>query len=337
MDDFPTSGYIFAEELDVHYLALDDFHSMLLQEDSFASKDTARDLKSQRDTWLALELKLDATRQKYCKPYVRVEQGNNESLRYKLLLLKLEERALRQDKVSMETLKKWEQISRIREYSDKDELRTISEWRHSADKIIGFCAGLGPNRFHPFLNDVTLDEIMRYGPEATRLFEVESNCSSFDEPSVTGITSDEDVGSDNERHSLKSPLKRKRKQKTEAARVRQRVYDKKCRHKKKCRLLKTEHETKLLCLAKKNGEEMPSGETARRQVELNQGAVESIKNTTKDWRKHKNGETGKCFLKAHAEEIQSLLDKLQELGEQLNVATSELLWRLEDKTTGVWV
>lgn len=254
MDDFPTSGYIFAEELDVHYLALDDFHSMLLQEDSFASKDTAvnsflhpnescsspnspssvvylppchpptdgfddpltfnkqelltftpeffikmepkhdvdnqpvsnhpqpvpvravptndedkerlrrrqrgyekryrgrkrRDLKSQRDTWLALELKLDATRQKYCKPYVRVEQGNNESLRYKLLLLKLEERALRQDKVSMETLKKWEQISRIREYSDKDELRTISEWRHSADKIIGFCAGLGPNRFHPY-------------------------------------------------------------------------------------------------------------------------------------------------------------------------------------------
>lgn len=210
-----------------------------------------------------------------------------------------------------------------------------------------------------FLNDVTLDEIMRYGPEATGMFEVESNCSSFDEPSVTGITSDEDVGSDNERHSLKSPLKRKRKQKTEAARVRQRVYDKKCRHKKKTldhvfrgvfistlkdfivlvqfRLLKTEHETKLLCLAKKNGDEMPSGDTARRQVELNQGAVESIKNTAKDWRKHKNGETGKCFLKAHAEEIQSLLDKLRELGEQLNVATSELLWRLEDKTTGVWV
>ncbi|KAL3657204.1 hypothetical protein V7S43_017864 [Phytophthora oleae] len=256
MDDFPTAGYLFAEELDVHFLLLDDFHSMLLQEDSLMPKVTAvnsfirpngncsspnspssvvylppcyppvdgfddaaafikqeplpftpevfikpkpkhdvdyrsvsslqpvpvrvvrdhpandedkerlrrrqrgyekryrgrkrRDLKSQRDTWLALELKLDATRQKYCKPYVCVEQGGNESLRYKLLLLKLEERALRQDKVSMETLQKWEQISRIREYSDKDELRTVSEWRHSADKVVGFCAGLGPNRFHPY-------------------------------------------------------------------------------------------------------------------------------------------------------------------------------------------
>ncbi|KAK1946874.1 hypothetical protein P3T76_002426 [Phytophthora citrophthora] len=257
MADFPTAGYIFAEELDIHYFALDDFHSMLLQDDSYTSKDIPmnsfsrptgscsspsspssvvylppcypptdgfdqdspfikqelltftpefftkpepkhdvdyrsvsthpqpvpvrvvrsspaneenkerlrrrqrgyekryrgrkrRDLKSQRDTWLALELKLDATRQKYCKPYIRVEQDGNESLRYKLLLLKLEERALRHDKVSMETLEKWEQISRIREYSDKDELRTISEWRHSADKVIGFCAGLGLNRFHPY-------------------------------------------------------------------------------------------------------------------------------------------------------------------------------------------
>ncbi|KAL3657203.1 hypothetical protein V7S43_017863 [Phytophthora oleae] len=212
-----------------------------------------------------------------------------------------------------------------------------------------------------FLNDLTLDEVMRYGPDEA-LFEVESTCSevgSLDEPSVTGTTSDEDVGSDVELHSIKSPQKRKRKQKTEAVRVRQRVYDKKCRHKKKTmnhvfrgvfisvlkdfivlmqvRLLKTEHETKLFCLAKKNGDDMPSGETARLQVELNHGAIESIKNTAKDWRRHKNGDTGKCFLKAHAEEIQSLLDNLVELGKQLNVATGELLWRLEEKTTGVWV
>ncbi|KAK1946873.1 hypothetical protein P3T76_002425 [Phytophthora citrophthora] len=215
---------------------------------------------------------------------------------------------------------------------------------------------------YSFLDDVTLDEIMRYGSDEapTEIFEVESNCSevgSLDEPSVTGTTSDEDVGSDNEPYSLKSPFKRKRKQKSEAARVRQRVYDKKCRHKKRTlqhvfrgvfisvlkdfivlvqfRLLKTEHETKLFCLAKKNGDEMPSGETARHQVELNQGAVESIKNTATDWRKYKNGDTGKWFLKEHAEEIQSLLDNLLELREQLKVATSELLWRLEEKTTGV--
>lgn len=29
----PTAGYLFAEELDAHFLAVDDFHSMLLQDD----------------------------------------------------------------------------------------------------------------------------------------------------------------------------------------------------------------------------------------------------------------------------------------------------------------
>ncbi|POM68357.1 hypothetical protein PHPALM_15491, partial [Phytophthora palmivora] len=109
-----------------------------------------RDLKLQRDAWLALELKLDATRKKYCRPYVRTEQNGRDSLRYKLLLLKLEERALRQDHIAMRSLESWEQISRIREYSDKEELRTASEWRHSADKVVGRCGTLGPNRFHPY-------------------------------------------------------------------------------------------------------------------------------------------------------------------------------------------
>uniref|UniRef100_H3GK85 Uncharacterized protein n=1 Tax=Phytophthora ramorum TaxID=164328 RepID=H3GK85_PHYRM len=106
-----------------------------------------RDLKQQRDTWLALEMKLDATRQKHCKPFVR---RASTSRRNQMLLLLQEERALRQDQVAMKTLQAWEEVSRIREYSDKDELRTLSEWRHSAEKVIGQCAMLGPRRFHPY-------------------------------------------------------------------------------------------------------------------------------------------------------------------------------------------
>ncbi|KAG7377562.1 hypothetical protein PHYPSEUDO_011482 [Phytophthora pseudosyringae] len=266
---YPTAGYLFAEELDAHFLALDDFHALLLQDDVAAFKVTAvdssfayldatataspsspssvvyvppcyppldgvadneplikqehtpastatvplypepvfvakpeskhafrhyrmnhrlprpvpvrvirddaiseeakerlrrrqrgyekryrgrkrTDLKVQRDMWLSLEMQLDAARKAHCRPYSRVELGGRESLRCQLLLLKLEERALRQDQVAMRTLQAWEEISRIREYSDKDQLRTVSEWRHSADKVVGRCAGLGPRRFHPY-------------------------------------------------------------------------------------------------------------------------------------------------------------------------------------------
>ncbi|KAL4085531.1 hypothetical protein PRIC1_015125 [Phytophthora ramorum] len=72
-----------------------------------------RDLKQQRDTWLALEMKLDATRQKHCKPFVR---RASTSRRNQMLLLLQEERALRQDQVAMKTLQAWEEVSRIREY-----------------------------------------------------------------------------------------------------------------------------------------------------------------------------------------------------------------------------
>ncbi|KAF4038168.1 hypothetical protein GN244_ATG09687 [Phytophthora infestans] len=214
----PTAGYLFAEELDAHFHALDDFNAMLLQDDCVDPKVTAvecsfsfvrptpsiapsspssvvflphaiastsqsryatredtlseedkerlrqrqrgyekryrgrkrRDLKQQRDEWLELEMTLHADRNKRCRPYVRMEQSGRDSLRHKLLLLKLEERALRQDHVAMRSLQAWEQISRIREYSDKEQLRTASEWRHSADKVIGRCALLGPDRFHPY-------------------------------------------------------------------------------------------------------------------------------------------------------------------------------------------
>ncbi|CEG45395.1 uncharacterized protein PHALS_01694 [Plasmopara halstedii] len=249
----PTAGYLFAEELDAHFLALDDFHSMLLrdecskvsvldssfnlscstptaapnspssvvflppfypplegfddlkeymkeegtfsdyytrecittnnlehmefdlrpstrggQEDSVSDEDKERlrqrqrgyekryrgrkrrDLKIQRDAWLALEMKLDADRKKRCKPYIRIEKPGQDTLRHKLLLLKLEEHALRHDHVAMRSLQAWEEISRIREYSDKEQLRSMSEWRHSADKVIGRCAVLGSEHFHPY-------------------------------------------------------------------------------------------------------------------------------------------------------------------------------------------
>uniref|UniRef100_M4BUH9 Uncharacterized protein n=1 Tax=Hyaloperonospora arabidopsidis (strain Emoy2) TaxID=559515 RepID=M4BUH9_HYAAE len=247
----PTAGYLFAEELDIHFLALDEFHSMLLRDSTIdtsnCTQSTAlmdcvspsspssvmymppcedgdntrlfpkhdpyapvvfptsnthtvikpelattqtyphpvpvpvilddivtddedkerlrrrqrgyekryrgrkrRDLKMQRDMWLALEMKLDDARRKVCRPYVRVEMANSDTLRVKVLLLKLEERALRQDRIAMRSLQAWEEISRIREYSDKNQLRTASEWQHSADKVIGRCAVLGPRRFHPY-------------------------------------------------------------------------------------------------------------------------------------------------------------------------------------------
>uniref|UniRef100_A0AAV1U4T9 BZIP domain-containing protein n=1 Tax=Peronospora matthiolae TaxID=2874970 RepID=A0AAV1U4T9_9STRA len=248
----PTAGYLFAEELDIHFLALEEFHSMLLQDSAIdtsnctqptASMDCVspsspssvmylppcedsdntcpspkhdpyapavvfptsnthavikpelaptqtyphpvpvpvilddivtddedkerlrrrqrgyekryrgrkrRDLKTQRDMWLALEMKLDDARRKVCRPYVRVETATGDLLRVQVLLLKLEERALRQDRIAMRSLQAWEEISRIREYSDKNQLRTASEWQHSADKVIGRCAVLGPRRFHPY-------------------------------------------------------------------------------------------------------------------------------------------------------------------------------------------
>ncbi|KAE9032381.1 hypothetical protein PR003_g11093 [Phytophthora rubi] len=106
-----------------------------------------KSLNMQRDTWLALEMKLAAARRKHCKPYVRQTQS---SLQYKMLLLLQEERALVEDRVAMKSLQAWEHITRIREYADKDALRTVSEWRHSAVKVIGPCGVLAPGRFHPY-------------------------------------------------------------------------------------------------------------------------------------------------------------------------------------------
>ncbi|KAE8954234.1 hypothetical protein PR002_g32140 [Phytophthora rubi] len=37
----------------------------------------------------------------------------------------------------MKSPQAWEHITRIRECADKSALRTVSEWRHSAVKIIG--------------------------------------------------------------------------------------------------------------------------------------------------------------------------------------------------------
>ncbi|KAE9289757.1 hypothetical protein PR003_g25468 [Phytophthora rubi] len=83
-------------------------------------------------------MKLAATHRKHCKPYARQTQSPRESLQCKLLLLQ-KERALVEDRVAMKSPQAWEHITRIREYADKGALRTVSEWRHSAVKIIGPC------------------------------------------------------------------------------------------------------------------------------------------------------------------------------------------------------
>ncbi|KAE8881739.1 hypothetical protein PF007_g11082 [Phytophthora fragariae] len=81
---------------------------------------------------------LAATHRKHYKPYARQTQSPRESLQCKLLLLQ-KERALVEDRVAMKSPQAWEHITRIREYADKGALRTVSEWRHSAVKIIDPC------------------------------------------------------------------------------------------------------------------------------------------------------------------------------------------------------
>ncbi|KAE8954689.1 hypothetical protein PR001_g32391 [Phytophthora rubi] len=81
-------------------------------------------------------MKLAASRRKHCKPYARQTQSHRESLQRKVLLLH-EERALVEGRVAMKSPQAWEHITRIRECADKSALRTVSEWRHSAVKIIG--------------------------------------------------------------------------------------------------------------------------------------------------------------------------------------------------------
>ncbi|KAE9228947.1 hypothetical protein PF004_g10932 [Phytophthora fragariae] len=80
---------------------------------------------------------LTATGRKHCKPYARQTQSPRESLQRNMLLLMLqEERALVEDRVAMKSPQAWEHITRIRDYADNGALRTVSEWRHSAVKII---------------------------------------------------------------------------------------------------------------------------------------------------------------------------------------------------------
>ncbi|ETP25473.1 hypothetical protein F441_01636 [Phytophthora nicotianae CJ01A1] len=102
----------------------------------------------QRQTWLRLEIKLADARKKHSKALVRV--GDGAPLRAKLLFLLLEERALRQDRVAMKSLCAWEEVSRIREYTDKEVLRTRREWKHNADKVFGQSSMLGPHAFNPY-------------------------------------------------------------------------------------------------------------------------------------------------------------------------------------------
>ncbi|OWZ08448.1 DNA binding protein [Phytophthora megakarya] len=200
-----------------------------------------------------------------------------------------------------------------------------------------------------FLNELSLTEIIRYDEDATW---VETESNSDVESFVTDITTDED-DSDTDRQSRKT-----RRPKSEAERVRQREYDRKCRTKRKTitqtyregfmnalneliglmhiRLARTEKETNMLSLAKKKGVVVSLADAVQ-QVTLNQGAIECIMSCASHWELYKNGDSGKFFLRGMAKDIRDMLDLLLELGEQLNVATVELKWRVEGRTTGVWV
>ncbi|CEG45396.1 uncharacterized protein PHALS_01695 [Plasmopara halstedii] len=182
------------------------------------------------------------------------------------------------------------------------------------------------------------------------------------ESSIAGTTSDEFSDYEDSQPIVEikeRPFKKIKKPKTELQRKLQQVYDKKSRNNKRARhhamsgsfvpvlkefvelvhyrIMKTENQINLLCLAKKAGSSISNNVTAQRQLDLNHGALKCIQSTAEDWRKRKSGESGRCFLKNLSIEIQLLLENLQTLGDQLRVATNELQWRLEDTTIGVWV
>ncbi|RLN72162.1 hypothetical protein BBJ28_00005969 [Nothophytophthora sp. Chile5] len=108
------------------------------------------ELEKTRKIWLALEMKLDAARKKHCRPLVRAKLAKTAPLQAKMKRLLEEERALRRDRVALETLRAWDEISLIREYVDKKVLRTMSEWQHNTEKVIGRNMGLGPSKFSPY-------------------------------------------------------------------------------------------------------------------------------------------------------------------------------------------
>ncbi|CAH0514401.1 unnamed protein product [Peronospora belbahrii] len=158
---------------------------------------------------------------------------------------------------------------------------------------------------------------------------------------------------------MKCPTIRSKRLKTEIQRELQRSYDRKFRTNKRARriagcktfisglqnftvlmhfrLARTEKEINLLCLAKKNGNGIPTESNAQQQLIRNDGVIQCIHSCTLSWKQEKSGELGKYFLRDQAKKIQSYVDKLAELGEQLSILTAELRWRVEEKTAGVWV
>ncbi|KAG3075975.1 hypothetical protein PI125_g21630 [Phytophthora idaei] len=173
-----------------------------------------------------------------------------------------------------------------------------------------------------FLNELSLDEIIEYGPAGAtsdRWAYLLEGDEMGGGSSVTGTTSDEASDSEDLQPVTvvrKCPTKKVKKPKTELQRKLQQVYDKKSRINKRVRhnalgesfvpvlqefvglmlfrIAKTENEISLLCLAKKNGVFISTGESAQRQVGVNRGALVCIEATVEDWRKRKNGETVEC-------------------------------------------
>lgn len=100
------------------------------------------ELMDLRRQWLALEARLFVVRRAHrsdavvLQPSVTRPQSPRE-LRSQLQTLVKLERAMLLDRVAMATARALERVARIREYSDKNALRSSREWTHSTAKIFG--------------------------------------------------------------------------------------------------------------------------------------------------------------------------------------------------------
>lgn len=117
------------------------------------------ELKGLRKEWLELETQLLMARRKRLAETVvtlrhhtlralkaRAPARNRAELLRRCLLLARLERALVLDRMALSALGAFDQVARIREYTDKSELRSRREWQHSTSKIFGSHASQAPHR-----------------------------------------------------------------------------------------------------------------------------------------------------------------------------------------------
>ncbi|KAE8998320.1 hypothetical protein PR001_g18333 [Phytophthora rubi] len=81
-------------------------------------------------------MKLAASRRKHCKPYARQTQTPPRVAAVQNAAVAAGEVRARREPGRHEVAPGLGHIRRVHEYANKDTLRTVSEWRHSAVKII---------------------------------------------------------------------------------------------------------------------------------------------------------------------------------------------------------